>query len=105
MARRRAETHAGGVLPLLRPGVRLLDVGCGPGTITVGLARAVAPGRVVAVDVELGQAELARRRARAEGLRNVEVLVADARRLPVPDGGADVAFSHALLEHLPDPAA
>ena len=45
-ARRRAEVDAWFLLPRLTAGMRLLDAGCGPGTITVGLAKAVAPGEV-----------------------------------------------------------
>jgi ubiquinone/menaquinone biosynthesis C-methylase UbiE len=103
MSRRSAETHAAFVLPRLAPGTRLLDCGCGPGAITVGLARRVAPGLVVAVDREPGQTELTRDRAAAEGLDNVEVLVADAASLPFPEGSFDAVFSHALIEHLSRP--
>jgi len=103
MARRSAETHAAFVLPRLAPGTRLLDCGCGPGTITVGLAQRVAPGLVVAVDREPGQTELTRERAAAEGVDNVEVEVADVTALPFPEGSFDAVFSHALLEHLSRP--
>ena len=44
--RRNADTHAAHLLPRLRSGMRLLDFGCGPGTLTVGLAAAVHPGEV-----------------------------------------------------------
>src|ERR1700722_4991597 len=47
---RTAENSAAYLLPLLAPGMSLLDVGCGPGTITVDLAPRVAPGPVVGVD-------------------------------------------------------
>src|SRR6188472_2086916 len=47
---RTAENSAAYLLPHLQPGMDLLDVGCGPGTITLDLARLVAPGHVVGVD-------------------------------------------------------
>ena len=46
LSQRTAETDAAYLLPHLRPGMRILDVGCGPGSISVGLAAAVAPGRI-----------------------------------------------------------
>jgi hypothetical protein len=50
MADRRAETHAAFFLPYLRPGLSLVDLGCGPGEITIGLAAAVNPGAVLGID-------------------------------------------------------
>ena len=51
LERRTAARSAAFLLPHLRPGMRLLDFGCGPGSITVGLAGVVAPGEVVGVDI------------------------------------------------------
>jgi cyclopropane fatty-acyl-phospholipid synthase-like methyltransferase len=48
-ARRTAACNAAFMLPHLRPGMRLLDAGCGPGSNTIGLAEAVAPGEVIGV--------------------------------------------------------
>ena len=105
MSQRTAEIHAGFVLPYLKPGWRVLDAGCGPGTITLGLARKVAPGQVVGIDiVEGSQFSDARERARCEGL-NVEFRKASVYELPFEDGSFDAVFSHALLEHLSAPAA
>lgn len=105
MKRRHAARDAAFLLPHLKPGLSLLDCGCGPGTITVGLAEAVAPGRVAAVDLEPSQVALAERTAAAHGLRNVHVEAASVYQLPFPDGSFDVVFSHALFEHLSEPSA
>src|SRR5260370_16939704 len=48
---RTAARDAAFFLPFLRPGMRVMDVGCGPGTITVGLAEVVPPGRVDGFDL------------------------------------------------------
>ena len=55
LQRRTAANEAGFLLPHLSAGMRLLDCGCGPGSITAGLAEAVAPGQAVGVDIEPNQ--------------------------------------------------
>jgi ubiquinone/menaquinone biosynthesis C-methylase UbiE len=102
MQRRRAETHAAFFAPLLQPGMSLLDCGCGPGTITLGLARGVAPGRVVAIDQIDSQFDEARADAEREGLA-VEFRAASVYELPFSDATFDAVFSHALMEHLAEP--
>jgi ubiquinone/menaquinone biosynthesis C-methylase UbiE len=96
-----AETHASFFLPQLQAGWRLLDAGCGPGTITLGLARAVAPGEVIGIDIEDTQFDVARDDARRQGL-NVKFQKASVSALPFPDASFDAVFCHALLEHLID---
>ncbi len=103
---RTAENSAAYLLPHLRPGMDLLDVGCGPGTITVDLARAVAPGRVVGVDrsapVLLKAAEL----AVARGADGLVLEPGDVTAgLPFADGSFDVVHAHQLLQYLSDPVA
>jgi ubiquinone/menaquinone biosynthesis C-methylase UbiE len=71
LSRRTAAVAAAFFLPHLRPGMRVLDGGCGPGTITVGLAQAVAPGEVVGIDPLANRLDLARSTADAEGVNNV----------------------------------
>jgi len=85
----------------LRPGLSVLDVGCGPGTITAGLAERVAPGRVVAADAAETVLDEARRNT--AGLDNVEFAVADVHALDYPDGTFDVVHAHQLLQHVADP--
>jgi SAM-dependent methyltransferase len=102
-AARTAAREAAFLLPHLRPGMRLLDVGCGPGTITLGLAAAVAPGSSVGLDLEPGVLERGRREADARGVRNLRFEVGQAYALPFPDGSFDAVFAHTLLEHVDDP--
>lgn len=104
MEQRTADTHAGFFLPQLRTGWSVLDAGCGPGTITLGLARKVAPGVVTGIDVEDSQFAKANEEARSEGLP-VEFRRASVYDLPFRDHCFDAVFSHALLEHLADPNA
>ena len=70
-ARRRAEVDAWFLLPRLTAGMRLLDAGCGPGTITVGLAKAVVPGEVTGIDLSEEVLEQARDHAASENVNNV----------------------------------
>ena len=104
MAHRSAEVHADFFLPHLKAGSSLLDAGCGPGTITLGLARSVAPGKVIGIDVEDSQFEPARAEALREGL-SVEFRKDSVYELPFKAQQFDAVFSHAVLEHLSDPAA
>jgi SAM-dependent methyltransferase len=83
--------------------MRVLDVGCGPGTITLGLAAAVAPGEVIGIDRELSQVERARALAGERGISNVRFEIGKAEEIPFPDGSFDAAFEHTLLEHVADP--
>jgi len=102
-ARRSAATQAAFFLPYLRPAMRLLDCGCGPGTITAGFAAVLHAGEVIGLDLD--EAALARARATAtqQQLPNIRFDVGDLYHLPYPDGSFDAVFSHAVLEHLGQP--
>lgn len=102
MRARTAAVCAAFFLPHLKPGMKLLDCGCGEGTITVGLAPAVAPGEVVGIDISSDVLDIARRSAQEQGLRNIRFRVANIYELPFPDASFDAVFSHALFEHLTD---
>src|SRR4051794_14092568 len=102
---RTAENSAGYLLPALVPGTRLLDVGCGPGTITIDLAARLVPGEVVGVDRSERVLQDAREAAEAAGAANVTFQVADAYALPFEDGAFDVVHAHQVLQHLTDPVA
>ena len=93
---RTAENSCAYLLPSLRPGLDLLDVGCGPGTITVDLAQRVAPGRVVGIDlVSVADASSAP--------DNVTFTTGDVYGLEFPDATFDVVHAHQVLQHLTRP--
>jgi ubiquinone/menaquinone biosynthesis C-methylase UbiE len=102
---RTVENSAAYLADRLRPGVRVLDVGAGPGTITVDMAARVAPGEVVAIDSAAGVVAEAEALANAQGVTNVEFAVADVYALPYPDESFDVVHAHQVLQHLTDPVA
>lgn len=93
------------LLPHLAPGLDLLDVGCGPGTITCELAVAVAPGRVVGIDAAGAVVDLARIEAAGRGVSGVSFQVADLFALPFADDSFDVVHAHQVLQHVGDPVA
>ena len=99
---RTAANSAAYLLPEIRAGQSLLDVGCGPGTITVDLARLVAPGLVVGIDPGGAVLEGARQAAAQAGVE-VRFEVGDIYRLAEPDASFDVVHAHQVLQHLPDP--
>jgi SAM-dependent methyltransferase len=100
---RTVENSAAYLAPLLRPGVRVLDVGAGPGTITVDIAQRVAPASVVGVDAAADIVERATAFARAEGVDNVSFVVDDAYALAQPDASFDIVHAHQVLQHLQRP--
>ena len=103
--RRNAESHAGHLLHHLKAGDRVLDFGCGPGTISVGLAKAVDPGELHGIDMEESQVMLARSAAEAGGHANATFHVGDVTDLPFEDDYFDAAHCHAVLMHVPDTQA
>ncbi len=100
-----AETSARHLLPYLRPGLRVLDFGCGPGTISVGLARAVHPGEMYGVDMDAQTIEQARAVARWQRQDNAHYRVGDVTELSFGDGFFDAAYCHNVLMHIPDTQA
>ncbi len=103
--RRSASTNAAHLLPRLKLGLRVLDFGCGPGTISVGLAERIAPGELHGIDMEESQIELARQAAASGGHENMVLHVGSVNALPFEDNYFDVAHCHAVLMHIPDTQA
>ena len=91
--------------PHLRAGMRLLDCGCGPGSITVDLARTVAPGEVIGIDLREDALAHGRALAIERGIANLTFEAASVYQLPYPDGAFNAAFACAVLQHLAAPIA
>ncbi|WP_106848627.1 class I SAM-dependent methyltransferase [Blastococcus sp. Marseille-P5729] len=103
---RTAENSAAYLLPRLRPGLSLLDVGCGPGTITADLAAVVAPGRVVGLEAAPEVLVAAGENAEAAGVAHrISFEEGDVYALPYDDDSFDVVHAHQVLQHLSDPIA
>jgi SAM-dependent methyltransferase len=102
-AARTAAREGAFFLPYLAPGMRLLDVGSGPGSITLGLAELVAPAEVVGVDLQSSQVERARALAVERGVATARFEVANVYALPFPDASFDAAFAQMVLMHLREP--
>lgn len=98
---RSAEVYADFLEPLLSSDDVLLDVGCGSGSITVGLAPAV--GHVIGVDVDADEFSDAREHAVASGLDNVEFRRGSIDGLDFPDGHFDACLAHSMVETLERP--
>ena len=103
-SRRRAADSAAYLLAHLSAGMDLLDVGCGPASITADLAERVAPGRVVALDAASDALQAARATLSERGLsEQVELTCGDVMALPFEDASFDVVHAHQVLQHLADP--
>ena len=103
-SRRGAADSAAYLLAHLRAGMDLLDVGCGPASITADLAERVAPGRAVGLDAAAGALEAARATLSERGLsEQVELTCGDIMALPFEDASFDVVHAHQVLQHLADP--
>jgi SAM-dependent methyltransferase len=102
---RTVENSAAYLAPSLVPGASVLDVGCGPGTITLDIAARVAPARVVGVDASAEIVAKATELAAERDVANVEFVVGDAYALDYEDATFDVVHAHQVLQHVSDPVA
>jgi ubiquinone/menaquinone biosynthesis C-methylase UbiE len=100
---RTAENSAAYLLPELRAHHRILDIGCGPGTITADLAAIAHEGHVTGVDYASDILPKAVEEAADRGLSNVTIGQADVHRLRFEDGTFDVVHAHQVLQHVGDP--
>ncbi|MFE0171019.1 class I SAM-dependent methyltransferase [Streptomyces sp. NPDC059002] len=100
---RTAANSAAYLVGSLKPHMKVLDIGCGPGTITADLAALVPDGHVTGVDHAPGILDTARATAAERGLENVDFAVADVHALDYPDDTFCVVHAHQVLQHVGDP--
>ncbi|KAF2970633.1 hypothetical protein GQX73_g2922 [Xylaria multiplex] len=100
-SRRTAARNSAYMLPLLQPGMHILDVGCGPGTITLDLATYVPEGSVTGVDASNSVIEAASELCKQRGTTNASFSVGDINKLPFEDNSFDIVHTHQVLGHLP----
>ena len=104
-AKRTAESCAQFVRSVVEPGSQILDVGCGPASITVGLAKWAAAGSVTAIDVGEEILQTAQKVVEDSGCLNVSLEEASVYELPYPDSSFDLTYAHQVLQHLADPVS
>ncbi|RAL60916.1 hypothetical protein DID88_010241 [Monilinia fructigena] len=102
---RRASTCCSYFLPHLNPTSRILDLGCGPGSITTDVALLIPRGSIIGLDAGPTVVDIANAKAKELGLSNCSFQVGDVMKLPFDDEKFDVVYTHQLLIHLPDPVA
>jgi SAM-dependent methyltransferase len=90
------------LLPHLRSGLDVLDVGCGVGSIALDLAPTIAPGRIVGVDADAGQLEAARTSAAERAIDNATFVTASVHELPFEEASFDVVYANAVLMYVRD---
>ncbi len=100
---RSAQHEAAFFLPYIKPGLRLLDCGCGQGSLTTSLAEFLAPGEVIGFDREQSQVDAAQAWAAERGVRNVRFETGNAYALSHASASFDAVFAYAMLEHLREP--
>ena len=100
---RTVENSAAYLKPFIKPGMTILDVGCGPGSITVDLAKLVPQGRVIGIEYVADPLDQARSLATEKGVSNIEFRVGDIHSLDFPDDHFDVVHAHQVLQHIADP--
>ena len=105
LAMRRLDNQCAPLRQYLSPGLDVLDVGCGPGSITVDVAAAVKPGHVCGVDLSQDSIRQATELAAASGAEHVTFAVGDGATLQFADGSFELVYSNSLLEWVREPEA
>ncbi|KAL2850649.1 UbiE/COQ5 methyltransferase [Aspergillus pseudoustus] len=102
---RTAQNSAAYLFPHLTPAMQILDIGCGPGTITVDLATHIPEGHITGLEYFGDPLPAARSLAASRGIKNITFTTGDIHSLPFADNTFDVIHVHQVLQHIADPVA
>ena len=87
----------------LKPGMRVLDAGCGTGVVTRRIAKKVSQGEVHGIDMDPLFIQEAKKLAAKEGASNIKFSLGNADDLEFQDGFFDLSYSRLVLMHVQDP--
>lgn len=102
-ARRTAQDSAAFLIPHIKPTDKILDLGSGPGSITIDLAVIAHQGNVIGGDQSAEVVQQAQRLAEERQVKNVSFQQMDGNQLPFEDGTFDIVYSHQTLQHVGNP--
>jgi len=97
ISKRTIEVEGSFFIPYLKPSMRVLDLGCGPGSITLGIAKKVSS--VIGHDQDSKSLQIAKDAAKEENVTNVEFIEGSITKLPFEDSSFDAVWGHAILCH------
>lgn len=91
------------LLPHIKPTMHILDVGCGPGTITLDVAKLLPEGHITGIEYTSTPLDSARALASSQGISNADFQLGDVHELKFPDESFDIVYAHQVLQHVRDP--
>ncbi|KAL2832539.1 S-adenosyl-L-methionine-dependent methyltransferase [Aspergillus cavernicola] len=100
---RTAQNSASYLLPHIKPSMKILDIGCGPGSITVDFASLIPSGHVTGIEYVPDPLNDARELATSRGISNIDFQVGDIHSLDFADESFDIVHVHQVLQHIRDP--
>ena len=102
-SKRNIETYGQFIKPHLKPGLSVLDCGCGQGTMTIDFAKLVNPGQVTGIDISEEMLKLGKESAQQQHIDNIKFQPANVYELPFEDNSFDLVYAQTILCHISEP--